>query len=155
MATDNTSKDNVVTSVGTSEGKGNKTDDEVVKVNDSVKDTVISTTNEPAAPAVGEGQEEATQPMIPNYTESVEGKEEKTIDGVEKELAKEEGVKETSSKPTTEASSAEVSMEMDDLVVHTVEDDFKIEEQSRTHVSKKSGEVPSSTTDEQVRSKSL
>ena len=54
-------------------------------------------------------------------------------------------------KPTTEGGSAEVSMEMDDLLVHTVdEDDFKIEEQSKDHVSKKSGELPSSTTDEQV-----
>ena len=41
-------------------------------------------------------------------------------------------------------------MEIEDLVVHTVdEDDFKMEEQYRDHVSKKAGELPSSTTNEQ------
>ena len=52
-------------------------------------------------------------------------------------------------------SAAEVSMEADELVVHTVdEDDFKIEEQSRSQVSKKkkrkSGELPTGTADERV-----
>ncbi|XP_065915228.1 apoptotic chromatin condensation inducer in the nucleus-like [Dysidea avara] len=54
-------------------------------------------------------------------------------------------------------SAAEVSMEADELVVHTVdEDDFKIEEQSRSQVSKKkkrkSGELPTGTADERNES---
>jgi len=49
-------------------------------------------------------------------------------------------------------SAAEVSMEVDELVVHTIdEDDFKIEEQSRSKVSKrKSGELPAGGVEERV-----
>jgi len=51
----------------------------------------------------------------------------------------------------TSQSAAEVSMEVDELVVHTIdEDDFKMEEQSRSHVSKKSRKLPTSGTEERV-----
>ena len=133
-------------------------EDKTDRVEDSVQDknaTVITTTEEPAAPAVTQTQTDLEIKVVEQMR-----KENKPEDKVEKEV---EVVENTPTqqrsgdvaKPTTEAaSSAEVSMEMDDLVVHAVdEDDFKMEEQSRDHVSKKSGELPSSTTDEQVRNK--
>ena len=139
-----TTNDSTATSVTTAPSEG-----EIDKAEDSKgKDTVISTTQEESTgPAVT--QEDKVAEPIRNNQGNVQDKE-----VVEKES---EQVENTSPdqpeavKPTTEAGSAEVSMEMDDLVVHTVdEDDFKIEEQSRDQVSKKSGELPSSTTDEQV-----
>ena len=133
-------------------------EDKTDRVEDSVQDknaTVITTTDKPAAPAVTQTQTDLEDKVVEQMR-----KEDKPEDKVEKEV---EVVENTPTqqrsgdvaKPTTEAaSSAEVSMEMDDLVVHAVdEDDFKMEEQSRDHVSKKSGELPSSTTDEQVRNK--
>lgn len=104
--------------------------------------------------------EEAVQPIINNEDKlqdkvDVE-KSTETIGNVSTQQQQEEkAVVETAKilPPATDVSTAEVSMEMEDLVVHTVEDDFKIEEQSRDHVSKKSGEMPSSTTDEQVSNK--
>jgi len=48
-------------------------------------------------------------------------------------------------------SAAEVSMEVDELVVHTIdEDDFKMEEQSRSHASKKSRKLPTDGAEERV-----
>lgn len=131
-------------------------EDKTDRVEDSVQDknaTVITTTEEPAPPAV-------TQTQTEDKVVEQMRKEDKPEDKVEKEVKVVENTPTQQrsgdvAKPTTEAaSSAEVSMEMDDLVVHAVdEDDFKMEEQSRDHVSKKSGELPSSTTDEQVRNK--
>ena len=138
-----TTKDSTVATVTTAPSER-----EVDKAEDvKGKDTVISTTQESTAAAVT--QEDKVAETIRINQGNVQDKE-----VVEK---KSEQVENTSPdqpeavKPTTEAGSAEVSMEMDELVVHTVdEDDFKIEEQSTDHVSKKSGELPSSTTDEQV-----
>ena len=138
-----TTKDSTVASVTTAPSEG-----ETDKAEDSkVKDTIISTTQESTAPVVTQ-EDKVAEPINSNQG-NVQDKEvaEKGSEQVQNTTADQpEAVK-----PTTEAGSAEVSMEMDDLVVHTVdEDDFKIEEQSRDRVSKKSGELPSSTTDEQV-----
>jgi len=149
-----TVKDNVVTSVTAT------TEEKVDKVDDSMKEkeTLTSTIQESITPAITEAQEEVDKgvQVITNSEENLQDKDEteKVTDAVEKQ--DEQPAKEDSKclQSSTEVASAEVSMEMDDLVVHTVdEDDFKIEEQSRAHVSKKSGELPSSTTDEQVSNK--
>lgn len=151
--TKTTVKDNVVTShTVTTEEKVDKVDDDDVKE----KQTLASTTQESTTPAITETQEEKVIQPITNSEENShdKGEIEKGTDAVENISKQDEPVVETSKclqSVTEAAASVEVSMEMDDLVVHTVdEDDFKIEEQSRAHVSKKSGELPSSTTDEQV-----
>ena len=137
-----TTKDSTVATVTTA-----PSEKEIDKAEDvKGKDTVISTTQESTTAAVT--QDDKVAETIRINQGNVQDKEvvEKESEQVEKTSPDQpEAVK-----PTTEAGSAEVSMEMDDLVVHTVDDDFKIEEQSTDHVSKKSGELPSSTTDEQV-----
>lgn len=145
-----TTKDSVVTSVtiANNENKADKGDDSVKE-----KETVISTAQESAAPAVTHTEEDKAAAEQTKSEDKLQDKEvvEKATEPVENASTQPEETETVNSlQPTTEAASAEVSMEMDDLVVHTVEDDFKIEEQSRDHVSKKSGELPSSTTEEPV-----
>ena len=136
-------RDNTVTNMTASEEKSDKVDDS------KGKDIVISTTQEPTAPimATHTQEDKVAEPIKPSQ-DSVADKEvtEKPSEGTKIRTQHPEPVKSAAG-----AGSGEVSMETDELVVHTVdEDDFKIEEQSRDHVGKKSGELPSSTTDEQV-----
>ena len=150
-----TTKDDNVTAPSSE----NKADDNSVKD----KETVILTTRESTAPAVTQmvtqTKEDVPAEQISSNDKSQDNKVGKTSEPV---LAQDTSTQEQAEvnatnnvQPTTEAAgTAEVSMEMDDLVVHTVdEDDFKMEEQSRDHVKRKSGEIPSSTTDEQVSNK--
>ena len=140
-----TTKDNTVTNITASEEKSDKVDDS------KGKDILISTTQEPTAPVMATlPQEDKVAEPIKHSQDGVADKEvtEKPSEGMRVRVQHPEPVKSVAG---AVAGSGEVSMETDELVVHTVdEDDFKIEEQSRDHVGKKSGELPSSTTDEQV-----
>ena len=152
--------DNVVPTAARDTAATGSSEDKTGKVEDGVKEkdaTVIAVHEEPAAPGVVQTQED----KVVEQMRSEDKPGDKELEKEATKVVENTGVQEQSAdavkniQPTTEASSsAEVSMEMEDLVVHTVdEDDFKMEEQSRDHVSRKAGELPSSTTNEQVRNK--
>ena len=153
--------DNVVATAPRDTATPGSSEDKTAKVEDSVKEkdvTVIATTEEPVAPAVVQTQEDKVVDQIKSEEKPGDKEVEKEAKLVENTTVQQQSDDVAKNiQPTTEAaSSAEVSMEMEDLVVHTVdEDDFKMEEQSRDHVNKKAGELPSSTTNEQVRNKVL
>lgn len=139
-----TSKDNTVTTAPTSNEE--KVDDVSIKE----KDTIVTNTQDSTTPTVTHAEEDKVVEAIKDDTQKTEEIKKTVMENNTSTQEELDGAKSLES-TTLEVASAEVSMEMDDLVVHTVdEDDFKIEQQSRDHVSKKSNELPSSTTDEKV-----
>lgn len=139
-----TSKDNTVTTAPTSNEE--KVDDVSIKE----KDTIVTNTQDSTTQTVTHAEEDKVVEAIKDDTQKTEEIKKTVMENNTSTQEELDGAKSLES-TTLEVASAEVSMEMDDLVVHTVdEDDFKIEQQSRDHVSKKSNELPSSTTDEKV-----